>query len=380
MEIENSKIKRSIYIFYSYFLDSKGDKHILGGIQQYVFGLIEIFHKDFDIHIIQKAEHDFHKSFNDYDVFGYKVSDKKTGKKLYQKTKEKIQPKDYLIWASDRIAFKSNHPNTISIQHGITFDFIDYQNIKFGDLIKNNFLLSIVYRLLQHKSAADYFLKAPKVVCVDYNFLNWARTILPRRLTDRAVVIPNYSKIPDNQKRQNNNQPIKILFARRFVEYRGVYILSEIIDTLSKKYSNVNFGIYGEGPLEGYLRKKFKSYGNVTISSYTADKAHETLSLYDISLIPTIGSEGTSLSLLESMACGCAPIASNVGGMTNIILDGYNGFLVNPNVKEFIEKIEDLINKPETLHFIKNNALTTVREGFSFELWEKKWKSVIFNS
>ena len=50
----------------------------------------------------------------------------------------------------------------------------------------------------------------------------------------------------------------------------------------------------------------------------------------DIVLIPTKAAEGTSLSCLEAMASGRAVIAGCVGGLSDLIVDGYNGLLLRP--------------------------------------------------
>lgn len=370
--------KKSVYIVYSNFMDDYGEKFQIGGIQQYIFGLIEVFNKDFNIKVIQKANSHFDRKFGDFEVKGFSCSSRNLGANLFERIKNEINPEDYLIWGSDRIAAKIKHQNTVSIQHGITFDFLDYKNITFGNILEKSLIFSVFYRLLQQYSAGKYFLRAPKVVCVDNNFLNWIRTVLPRNLTDRAVVIPNFSKLPlTTQIKVIDSGNIKILFARRFVEYRGVYILCDIVEYFLKKYTNVEFGIYGGGPLEAYLKEKFDGEKRVHISSYTADMAQEIQLQYDISLIPTYGSEGTSLSLLESMACGCVPVATNVGGMTNIVIDGYNGFLVNPDKDDFIKRIEYLICNPEIMSRVRKNARQTIEEGFSFEKWAEKWNNII---
>ena len=87
--------------------------------------------------------------------------------------------------------------------------------------------------------------------------------------------------------------------------------------------------------------------------------------------MPTIGSEGTSFSLFEAMGSGCACICSNVGGMTNIIIDGYNGFLVNPDSESFCNKIELLVKNKNLRRRVRKNAYKTIKEGFSKEIWEK---------
>lgn len=366
--------KPNLYIIYSLFYTKNGEDIIIGGIQNYILGLIEVFHQDFNIKIIQKSSKNFKIESDKYNVYGFKLKGNKVGKELHDNIRFELKENDYLVWASDRISCKTKHKKTISIQHGITFDFIDYQNIKIGKILKKSLLLSIVYRQFQYFNAIRFFLNSSKVVCVDYNFLNWVRTILPRKLTQRAFVITNYSKIPDLKLTKSND--IKILFARRFVDYRGVYLMVELVKQISKKYDNVSFGIYGEGPLEKYIQQELGGYDNVLISKFSTKDSTKIPLEYNISIIPTIASEGTSLSLIESMACGCVPIASNVGGMTNVVLDSYNGFLVNPDSTEFINKLEYLILNPQELNRMSINSRETIIHSFSFKKWKNEWLEV----
>ena len=94
--------------------------------------------------------------------------------------------------------------------------------------------------------------------------------------------------------------------------------------------------------------------------------------------VPTVGSEGTSLSLLEAMSAQCAVIASNVGGMTNIILDNYNGLLVNAGDSDDLYKaIKKLLDYPEDRERLSAKAYETVKQAFSYEKWAEKWKEVL---
>ena len=171
-----------------------GQDHTIGGIQRYIFGLIDVFQEKYKIIIIQKSSLDFKKSFKNHLVYGFKTSKRNFAKELYSKIENHLNDQDIIIWASDRISTKINHKKVISIQHGITFDFLDYDNIYFGSILKKSHFLSYVYRLFQYKNAIKYFNTSPKVVCVDYNYINWVRTVMPRMLTLKATVIPNFAK------------------------------------------------------------------------------------------------------------------------------------------------------------------------------------------
>ncbi len=64
---------------------------------------------------------------------------------------------------------------------------------------------------------------------------------------------------------------------------------------------------------------------------------------YDISLIPTLYSEGTSLSCLEAQASGNVVIATNIGGLPNLIINNYNGILINPDKNELFKAIKRVV-------------------------------------
>ena len=99
----------------------------------------------------------------------------------------------------------------------------------------------------------------------------------------------------------------------------------------------------------------------------------------DIAVVPTVGSEGTSLSLLEAMASGCAVVCTNVGGMTNIVLDGYNGLMIYPEEEELYNALTCLIEDSSLRAKLQANAYNCVKDAFSLHRWKDAWKKVIDN-
>ncbi|MGR4357642.1 glycosyltransferase [Escherichia coli] len=83
------------------------------------------------------------------------------------------------------------------------------------------------------------------------------------------------------------------------------------------------------GPEQYLVDELKKEYPNsVYQTSYKSEDSIHFHQQYDIAIVPSIGSEGTSLSLLEAMSAKCLVIATDIGGMTNIILDGFNGRMI----------------------------------------------------
>jgi len=101
----------------------------------------------------------------------------------------------------------------------------------------------------------------------------------------------------------------------------------------------------------------------------------ELLELYNLSDIFTLTSyaEGLPRVLIEAMACGCIPIATDVGSVSALIANGHNGFTLTPGdyigLSDKIEKI--LAMSGEERKQIQTMARYTIVENFdSKKIWE----------
>lgn len=374
------KAAQTIHIFYANFADIDKGEIYIGGIQNYIRSLHNIFEKcGFYIEVYQLADKAGKITIEGISVNSYQARSKKTlleMKNMFSFFSREFDEKDILIWGTDTTGFKSKFKNVIAIQHGITFDLMYYSSE--NSIWKKNFF-GRIFKQLQCFKARKNFNKFEHVVCVDYNFLNWVRTQLPRAMTDKAIVIPNYAdKVATEDIRPRNYNELNILFARRFSIERGAEIMLELIPLVLKKYPFVKFTLSGDGPYKKYFEEKFRDNKNVTITKFKVGEAYEFNLNHHVTLIPTYGSEGTSFSLLEGMACGAIPIASNVGGMTNIVIDGFNGFLVEPRASEYFKIIENIILMGEDeKRSLSENARVTLERGFSKDIWEKRWLNYI---
>jgi glycosyltransferase involved in cell wall biosynthesis len=369
-----------IYIQYSRIFDLDGKELTIGGIQTYLINLAKLLiNNDYEVEIYQCANHNWNKIHEGIKFIGIDTSSIKKPKEqrelVYNCIIKKYQGNDILIFGTDSISIKNTNVKSISIQHGIYFDYLNKRGFKLSTL--NKLGLNGISMYLERRRAIKEFLNSEIKVCVDYNFLNWIRTFETRDKLANIYIIPNFTHINSN-KIEKNDKVIKILFARRFMMERGVYILEEIINRISSKYSNIQFTIAGSGELEAYVKENIvKNNKKVSLIQYGYKESLEINSKHDIALVPSYGSEGTSLSLLEAMTSKCIPIATNVGGMTNIILDSFNGFLVNPKAEEFVEKIELLIKDKELRVKMQNNAKVSADEAFSYKNWSNKWLDII---
>jgi glycosyltransferase involved in cell wall biosynthesis len=106
------------------------------------------------------------------------------------------------------------------------------------------------------------------------------------------------------------------------------------------------------------------------------EQISEAYRLADISIIPTIQSEGTSLSCLEAQASGNAVIATTVGGLTDLILHAYNGLLIEPTGVDLYQALVRLITD-DALRLRLSLKATEVAQTFSLNRWRSRWTETL---
>lgn len=361
----------NIHILYNQYLDFLGEKKKIGGVETYIDNLIKIFFKaGYCVNIYQFSDINFQKKVNGATVYG--IIDKKLKmENLLEFVNQNADfNEDILIFAADFYITKNKFKKVIAIQHGIGWD-IPYMSKMFQ---KFNWTF-LTYNALRAWKKFMQYKNCKVIVCVDYNFVNWYRTQIVE-ISNKLKVIPNFTFIPQ-YKKVNSKQELSIIFARRFYDYRGTRIFVEAILKILEKYPNIKVTVAGEGPDESWMKNQFISYSNVKFIKFAPEDSIQIHSLYDIAVIPSLGSEGTSLSLLEAMAAKCAVICTNVGGLTNIVIDGFNGIMIQPRADELENAIEYLYLNKKEREYMAENGYDTVRKGFSFERWEEKWLKVL---
>lgn len=362
---------KTVDILYSFYYNSKGERVNIGGVQTYITNLINLcVGINYHVRVFQYADADFYIKLNGKtEIFGIKIDlkDNKKNEYLYKRAKDSRGDGEYItIFATDIIIPNVRVENSIAIQHGICWDIpYDYDRT-----LLRHFASKTVatYKMLKRISLVD------NVVCVDYNFLNWYRaTICANRI--KCKVIPNFTEIAPA--REDSDDKIKIIFARRFYSYRGTRIFAEAIERIVKEYSNVSVTVAGDGEDRQWLLDKLGGYENIEFSKYSSEDSLAMHQKHNIAVVPTVGSEGTSLSLLEAMSAGCAVICSNVGGMTNIVLDGHNGLMIEPDANEIYTALKKLIDDNELREKLSKNGYETVIDSFSYQKWAESWKKII---
>lgn len=168
---------------------------------------------------------------------------------------------------------------------------------------------------------------------------------------------------------RSDPKKVIITFVGRAIEAKGVQDLLEAIKNLDF-VSNLEINIIGEGNYLVNLKKMAKIFGLKNVN-FLGKKEHgeiiEILSKTDIFVNPSY-TEGLPTSVIEAGACGCAVIASNVGGTCEIIDNGIDGYIFEPkDTQELRNLLEDLINDKDKRKKFGESLSQKVKEKFNWD-------------
>ncbi|WP_444092410.1 glycosyltransferase family 4 protein [Bacteroides sp.] len=371
-------------ITYAKSFDKKNNIFCIGGMETYIQDLAKlVLSKGHKVEVIIPSDDNFKVTVDDIVVRGI-VLRKRWYESIYQALynyaiQEISTSQDRLIVATELLGIKAYHKQVIAIQHGIGFDYpYQYQ----ASIEKKGRVVARFFKFLRCYIHVKRFSNYRNLVCVDYNYINWYRTLDTIWKGMKVRVIPNYtSNFIDKEKineKLDQREKIKIIFARRFVECRGTQMFVEISKKLLLQYDNIEITFAGDGELKHLIESTFEDEPRVKLTTFNPVDSVVFHYHYDIAVVPTIYSEGTSLSLCEAMAAGCLPVVTFVGGISNIILDGYNGLMCYPSEEDFYEKMQYALAMPkENFNRMVINARESVECSFSIRNWQQKWADLL---
>lgn len=171
------------------------------------------------------------------------------------------------------------------------------------------------------------------------------KKMIEHGVKNKIVVIPNFINLNDCRPDMENSG--YCIFAGRLIPIKGVMTLIEA----AKLNRQARILIAGDGELADEIRKEVVEHhlDNVTILGFVKPKKlMELMSLANFTVFPSEWYENYPMSIIESFACGKPVIASDIGAIPDLIVNGLNGLLFEPgNPKQLASQIQYLFDHPE---------------------------------
>jgi glycosyltransferase involved in cell wall biosynthesis len=196
---------------------------------------------------------------------------------------------------------------------------------------------------------------------------------------------PLNSKAALRQKWGIKPQDIVILTVCRLAKNKGVEVLIKAFRILNSNEETdraFKLLVSGEGAERKALEELSSALGvqeNVTFLGFR--DMEELLELYNLADLFALASysEGLPKALLEAMACGCIPVATAVGDVGKVVVDGFNGYTVNSgDHEEFSERIKQGISLSEDeLTLMQSRARLAITDDFDARKQIKRMAEII---
>jgi hypothetical protein len=197
-----------------------------------------------------------------------------------------------------------------------------------------------------------------------------------------AAVIPNGVEVERFGRRISKEEARKkfllgsdariIVFVGNLRPVKGVAYLIQALALIRERDPNIVLLVVGgvvageeegEGTRLNALVEELNLKENVIfVGSVPNQAVPEYLAASDIFVSPSL-SEGFPVSFLEAMAASLPIVATNVTGISSIVKEEVNAFLVEPrNAAEIADKVTTLLDDPELRHRMSENNRVLVQK------------------
>jgi glycosyltransferase involved in cell wall biosynthesis len=276
---------------------------------------------------------------------------------------------DGYFFLSPNLCMQKESVPVLTVSHGVMIDGKQPNQIKTPSQVLN---------------ALDMYKKwirnCTHCISVDTNTIKLLQ-VYDYKNSNKFTYIPNYVDLNKfKEVKKEDNGMFSVLFPRRLQWCRGYTYMMKASDVLLEKYKDIEIIFCGKGNKaeEDEFNEWKKTKDNrVKYMWYEMDDMPLAYKLADISCVPTVRAEGTSLSVVEAMACGVPNIVTCVGGLTDLVFKNVNGLVIMPeNVNQIVESVEYLYHNRDELEIMKKNGLEIIK-SFDKSIWEKRVLSIV---
>ncbi|OZM57294.1 N-acetyl-alpha-D-glucosaminyl L-malate synthase BshA [Lottiidibacillus patelloidae] len=164
--------------------------------------------------------------------------------------------------------------------------------------------------------------------------------------------------------------------------FRPVKRIPDVVAAFEKISHNTpaKLMLIGDGPEAGSISRLVREKGldDKVLFLGKQDNVAELLAIADVALLLS-EKESFGLVLLEAMACGVPVIGTNIGGIPEVITEGYNGFLCElGDINSVAEKATILLNDEDLHKKLSKQAMATVEEKFHRQSIMKQYEDIYY--
>ncbi len=364
---------RTVYLLTHSYLTPDGSREHYTGLQRYVRELIRLLiDRGRQCLVIQKASINFESQPSPgVRVMGLKPNRGAWADPWFNYRAHRLIPVESpVIYCLVELTYPCLRSRSIAVQHGVWWDG-EYPAWKLA-------IVRALNRRALRQTAA--------IICVDTNYINWCLDVLGTRPVAyrKCHYIPNFVDPQEFPRRglkvgNQNGRPLTILFPRRCEQGKGALLLLEACFKLWNQGWRFRVVFCGSGSMKAEIAATARASGfgeSVEVMDVAFAEMSGIYERADIVAIPSLEHEGTSLACVEAMYMGKPVLATYIGGLPNLLIPGFNGEVVAPDVEHLAAGLARLLRSPELrCHYAHRGA--AVAESLTVQRWrESVWNLI----
>ena len=181
------------------------------------------------------------------------------------------------------------------------------------------------------------------------------------------LAYPGVGYIPDSLRLKDSDKKIKVVYVGRMIESKGVKMIFDI----AREIPEADFVLAGGGSLVGKLKERVISerLRNVFIpGNLLRNEVSRLLKSADIFVYPSWHSEGLPLALIEAGSYGLPVVATDTGGVREVIVSKRTGILTKQkDYESFKSALYKLIKNNSLREKLGRNLKVLVSKKFSWQ-------------
>jgi glycosyltransferase involved in cell wall biosynthesis len=221
---------------------------------------------------------------------------------------------------------------------------------------------------------------AARVICVDTNVINWLRLYgsIGHKAAEKCTYLPNYFDTavftpPTRFLIEARFSGRHLIYVRRFERPRGALLFVEMCKLLRDRGFQFSASMIGWGNEQAAVCALIEKYGleeTIRVAEADFDAVSEILRTAAVAIVPTIYSEGTSLSCIEAIGMGIPVVTTDVGGLGNLVIPGFNGYIVKASADQLATSVEAALSSLDQYMSLATHCIQ-MRDSFTFGKWRE---------
>ncbi|KAA3632344.1 MAG: glycosyltransferase family 4 protein [Calditrichaeota bacterium] len=189
---------------------------------------------------------------------------------------------------------------------------------------------------------------------------------------EKIITIPFGVRIPETQFEFPDSKNPSAVYLKQLEPIYAPDLLIKATRKVVAKFPDFKLNIGGEGTMKQQLQDlidSLKLNANVSIIGfYDNQKIYDLIKEQSFLVMPSL-QEGFGVAAVEAFACSRPVVATNVGGIPEIVTDNQNGYLVEPNnVDALADAMIRMLSNRENMIKMGQNGYKVAKEKYD---WEK---------